>query len=350
VVVDNASRERARPPEELAGRVPVRVIRLEENLGAAARNIGVRAASPDAQWVVMLDDDSVPIDGAFVDLLARQPGDVSAVMADIVLPDGSRERGGLPEVFIGCGVAIRRGVFERLGGYDASFGYYAEEYDLAARMLIAGFRVVFEPGFGVVHRKVTGQRDMGLILSRLVRNNAWVMQRYAPDAELAARLAENEQRYRAIAAKEGVVPAFEAGADEVRRTLGTQPRTPMPEALWRRFTGEAAAQAAIAEQIKRLRDARGPRACVTVCVVERGKNDWAIDRVLAGQAEQGVARVTSDLHAAEAVVIGTMSPGPMLDAAERWRARLHASSSGAVITPWMRAVGVAASRRPAARA
>ena len=315
IVVDNASDEPARAAAELANGVRCRVIRMDENLGAAARNVGVRASDERSEWVVMLDDDSSPLDGAFAGVLAGQGADVAAVMADIRLGDGSRERGGLPEVFIGCGVAIRREVFAACGGYDASFGYYAEEYDLAARIIAGGGRVVFAPGFGVLHRKVSGQRDLGVILARLVRNNGWVMRRYAPQADLTERLAANESRYRAIAETEGVSGAFEIGLDELRRTIGTQARTPLTREHWERFTGERAAREAIWAQVEAMDSAgRGLR----VAVVDRGKNDWAIDRVMGELAAAGRVRVTEELHAADAVVIGTLSPGPMLDAAERW--------------------------------
>src|SRR5258706_488360 len=83
--------------------------------------------------------------------------------------------------FAGGGVAIRRDAFLDLGGYDPSFGYYAEEYDLAARMLLAGFRIQFDRWFRVEHHKVWLNRSMDTILAHLVRNNGWVAQRYAPD-------------------------------------------------------------------------------------------------------------------------------------------------------------------------
>ena len=74
-------------------------------------------------------------------------------------------------LFIGCGVAVRREAFRALGGYDTAFNYYAEEYDLAARMILAGGRVAFEQDFRVTHAKDARGRNMDLILARLVRNN-----------------------------------------------------------------------------------------------------------------------------------------------------------------------------------
>lgn len=308
IVIDNASDAIVRTPAALDNGVPIRLIRLGRNAGTAARNVGVEATDPRNDWVLMLDDDSAPIDGSGLDetlidrLRAHEP-DVAAVMADIVLPDGSRERGGLPEVFIGCGVLLRRAALDEVsdpyGVYDESFGYYAEEYDLAARLIAAGGRVVFDPAFRVQHRKVAGGRDMGVILGRLVRNNGWVIQRHAPEHERAWLLEHTIDRYRQIAVKENATAGFEAGLAELGRTLLDQPRTPLSDAQFDRWVGVAAAREALAE--------RGSIDHATL--VGRGKNDWAVERAL---RELGA---TVDGEGAR--VIATMSPGPMLDLASR---------------------------------
>ena len=316
VVVDNASDRRLRVPDRLESGVPLGVIRREENEGAAARNIGARVAL--GEWVVMLDDDSYPTDLGFLPVLSALSAEVSAVSADITLPKhGARESGGLPEVFIGCGVAIRRDVMVRLGGYDPAFGYYAEEYDLAARILLMGGRVHFEPRFRVAHLKDTANRDISLIVERLVRNNGWVAQRYAPEAERRRELRETRRRYRAIAGKEGARAGFARGVRDLRRTVRGQIRTPMSQELFDRFTGISAARQAIGEawKVRRFRSA---------AIIEPGKNEWAVHRAL---AELGVPLITP-ASAAEAVVIGTLSPGPLLDAAERHR------GDARVVVPW----------------
>lgn len=326
VVVDNASAERWVMPRELAGGIAVRSIVLERNEGAAARNVGVAASDPASEWIVMLDDDSYPDDTEFLGKLREQPADVAAVSADIWLASRAekaavRESGGLPEVFIGCGVAIRRGVFLDLGGYDPSFGYYVEEYDLAARMLLAGYRVGFDPLFSVTHAKVAGGRDMNLILSRLVRNNGWVAQRYAPEPARLAELREVRSRYRGIAEKERALRGYGSGLAELRRTVRGQARRPMSAALWDRFTGLAAAREA-------LQWAFAQAPFRSAAVVDAGKNAWVVARAL---EELGV-RVMGEGEDAEVCVIGTMSPGPMLDAARR---RMGARVRGRVLMPWM---------------
>ena len=316
LVVDNASRTPVLAPSAGAGvgGLPVRVLRSERNHGAAGRTLGVEAAR--GSWVLMLDDDSSPRDTAFVDALLEADEQTLAIAADVGLPGGRRESGGLPEVFIGCGVAIRRDAYLAVGGYDAGFEYYAEEYDLAAKLLMMGGGVVYDRRFRVEHRKTATNRDMNGILRRLIRNNSVVMQRYAPDAELAWLLRHTHERYRAIAEKENAQSGFARGVAEFASLRDTEQRTPMNDALWRRFTGEAAAMTGAA----RLRESGVSSARLTA----RGKHDWAVERAL---AEAGI-RLLGDVDErlvvgpgpehnaadAEAVVIGTLSPGPTLQA------------------------------------
>ncbi len=328
VVVDNASDVRPDLPRALANGIDVRSIVLDENLGAAARNIGVHATDPGTHWIVMLDDDSCPDSIEFIRALAGVPGDVLAVSADIHLPtQRRREDGGLPEAFIGCGVAIRRDAFLASGGYDPAFGYYVEEYDLAARLMLMGGQIAFGQAFVVHHHKVTAGRDMDLILARLIRNNGWVTQRYCPESERRAELRRLRDRYRTIAKKEHAIAGYARGLVELRHTRAAQFRREMPRAIYDRFTGLAHAREAIHRAIWQ-------RPFRTATIVAPGKNAWAIERAL---FECRIS-IASDERDADALVIGTMSPGPMIDTAIRI-SNLHPDRR--VVIPWTTGAGIA---------
>lgn len=319
LVIDNGSEAPALVPGSLANGIPVQLECLAFNEGTGARNRVIGAT--DADWILMLDDDSFPVDAGFVDALREADDGVSAISADIHLPaTGTREMGGLPEVFIGCGVAVRRDAFESLGGYDASFGYYAEEYDLAARILLDGGSVRFDSRFRVDHMKSVVGRDMNVILERLVRNNGWVMQRYAPDDVRREQLREIRHRCRTIASRENARAGFSRGLKDLRRTIGAQQRHAMNPVLFDRFTGLAAARAAISK-------AHAEQSFDTAYIVDSGKNAWCVVESL---RSCGVRMV--DTRDADVLVIGTMSPGPMIDAAERW-ASVHENRP--VIAPWL---------------
>lgn len=326
IVVDNAGVPPASAPLELPNGLPVSLMLRARNEGAAARNAGVRIADPSSRWIVMLDDDSYPVDAGLLGVLEEQPADVGAVMADIRLAkrdergavmenvawnDLKREHGGLPEVFIGCGVAIRREAWEAATlngkpGYDHRFGYYVEEYDLSARLMRAGYRVVMDDRFRVLHEKTSNGRNMDLILRRLVRNNSWVMQRYAPSAVRRSEVWRQIRRYGAIAVKERAEIGYVSGLMELAWTISSQPRMEMDAGtggLWERFTGKAACREALTAAWMASRFG-------TAAVVAPGKNEHVIRETL---AEMGV-RVVSELAEAERLVIGTLSPGPAMDA------------------------------------
>lgn len=52
----------------------------------------------------------------------------------------------------GCALAIRRGAFEQIGGFDPGYFLYVEDVDLGVRLTTAGWRLRYEPRARVVHR------------------------------------------------------------------------------------------------------------------------------------------------------------------------------------------------------
>jgi GT2 family glycosyltransferase len=304
IVVDNASTPPVLAPEVLRNGLPVRVIRLVENIGAAARNIGAQEAR--GEWIVMLDDDSHPMDCGHISVLMKSPPDVAAIGAEIFLQGGTREAGGLPEIIIGCGAAIRRDMFLAVGGYDPSFDYYVEEYDLCAKFLIRGWRVVHDRRFRVLHEKITTHRDMNRILHRLVRNNGWVTQRYSPSELRQAELENIICRYASIALKEHASRGFAAGMAELMQSLEIQPSRTMSQELFDRFTGLAHVRTMVANE---------PlfHSSNSIAIVNEGKNVDVIRKAL----EDVGATLVQDERDADVLMIGTLSPGPMLDAWEQ---------------------------------
>lgn len=303
LVIDNNSREPIALPDRLGNGLFVRHFRLTKNMHAAARNIGAREAS--GEWLVMLDDDSSPLPCALSETLRCLPEEVAAVGGEIRLPSAQRESGGLPEVIVGCGCVIRKEEFLRVGGYDPSFGYYAEEYDLCAKLILAGHRVVQTRSLLFEHRKSTVGRDFNEIMFRLVRNNAWVLQRYAPELERSTLIERMIDRYRVISIKESADEGFARGLRAVEETIAAQTRTPLGSSQWDRFTGRAAVrsqlQAALAESHVPVRLV-GPSSAKGREIVE-----------------SELLRLGSRLEDTDAAqpVISSISPGPMLDLSEQ---------------------------------
>ena len=303
IVVDNGSSPAAEVPAR-AGAARVRLVRLEGNAGAAGRNAAAEIAR--GEWLVMLDDDSAPVDAGFVAALEEAAGDVLAIGADIRLPSGAREVGGLPEVVVGCGAAVRAAAYRAIGGYDPGFVYYAEEYDLCARLIALGGRVVHDGRFGVLHRKTERGRDVGRIVRRLVRNEGVVAHRYAPEAELEGVRRAWLARREAVARREGVMASYEAGLADLDEALASEARRPLSSERWARFVGRAAAL----EGFLRA-GLEGERAALVLPPGPPGKNVEEIERAL---AEAGARQVTPE--ECRVWVVGTLSPGAAAEAAE----------------------------------
>jgi GT2 family glycosyltransferase len=175
VVVDSASSDGT---GDIVERLGVRFHRLEENLGfGAAVNKGFRVTAEDT--VVILNHDVAVTPGWLPPLLAalEEPG-VGAAMATIELaacPGHFNTSGGrmtvsgiawvsdygmpIPEetgpVTVpfpsGAAFAMRRDVWDRIGGMWEDLFLYHEDTDLGWRLRLVGLRTVRVPGSRVAH-------------------------------------------------------------------------------------------------------------------------------------------------------------------------------------------------------
>lgn len=239
IVVDNASTDSS--PEMVRDRYPsVRLITLARNLGVAAFNRGVEAAS--GAYVLVLDDDAAPepesLDIA-LELLARRP-DLSAVALlprhpDTGAPewpsaaDMPRQRDRWP--MMGCGNLVRRINWLKVGGYDSRFFLYRNDTDLALKLLGSGMGVHFNPAWVVWHDSPAAARKSERWLHLATRNWFWMTRRHAGSpwrrftgmcfgGVWAARLAGSE-RARLKAVWRGIV-------DGIIQPAGRLPRTVRP--------------------------------------------------------------------------------------------------------------------------
>ena len=304
VIVDNGSDDPMDLPAALKNGIRIKQVKLEMNLGAGARNVGSEHAS--GEWIIMLDDDSSLRPGSISAYLGNVHPLVGAVGGEIFLPSGKHEAGGLPEVIVGCGCAIRRDVFVEIGGYDSSFGYYAEEYDLCAKMIAGGYRVMHTQAIEFEHRKSLAGRDMDQILYRLVRNNGWVIQRYAPEWLRQETLKQMVERYRSIASVEQAMTGFDRGLCELEETVGGQDRIALSDESWDRFVGIGAMRGGASSGLSFARD-----QVVRLVGPPRGKG---LDLIKKELVLMGCRIDDEESHSCCVEVIGTLSPGPMLDA------------------------------------
>ncbi len=208
VVVDNASDDGT--PDGLGERVDL-LIRLRRNAGSCAKAYGVERAG--AEYIVFLDDDSYPHPGSVVRMIEHFERDagLGAAGFTVHLPDGRMEGGALPDVFVGCGVGFRAEALRRAGGVDRSFFMQAEEYDLAFRLVGAGWRVRVFDDLHVEHLKTRHARKSARTTYYDVRNNLRVVARHLPSPYYEAYRKDWLQRYRWLARVDGQNGAWARG-------------------------------------------------------------------------------------------------------------------------------------------
>ena len=182
IVVDDAS-----PDDSAAKLAQIGGIHLhtrERNGGfIAACNDGASLAR--GEFLVFLNNDTVPQPGWLDALLGtfEQHANVGLAGAKLVYPDGHlQEAGGVvfadgsgwnygrndapddcrfayvrdADYCSGAAIAIPRGLFQRLGGFDTRYApAYYEDTDLAFAVRAAGLRVLYQPAAVVVHDEGT---------------------------------------------------------------------------------------------------------------------------------------------------------------------------------------------------
>jgi GT2 family glycosyltransferase len=189
VVVDNASTDGS--AAMVAQRFPqVTLISLSRNMGAAARNHGVRHVQ--TPYVAFADDDSWWADGsleAAVALLDRYP-QLAAVCGRVLLGEAEREdpvcrmmaesplpSAGLPGPallgFVACAVVFRRNAYLEAGGYDEKFLVGGEEELLTLDLVAGGWHLAYIPTL-TVHHYPSPQRNRAARDRIIVRNALWV--------------------------------------------------------------------------------------------------------------------------------------------------------------------------------
>lgn len=191
----------------------VRLHALDQNLGTESRNIGIREAR--GKYVMMLDDDSYPLGDSVrqgIDLLeADVRREVGCVAYRVRRVDGSLESAGLFTSYVGCGALFRRESLVAVGGYPEGYLFYVEEYDVSCRLWGAGLSTINPPDLEVLHLKSLLNRNTGVIIRQLVRNNQLMWSRFLPPALAAQQIAFELWRYERIARKEGALAEYQEG-------------------------------------------------------------------------------------------------------------------------------------------
>ncbi len=264
-VVDNAS------TDDTVAKVrdlypKVRLLPLEKNLGSVAKNESLLYAL--GKYIVFLDDDSYPLPGSIARMIRHFEADekLGALTFTVTLPNGNQECSAYPNVFIGCGVGLRRRALRLVGGLPSDFFMQAEEYDLSLRLLSAGFKVCRADDLHVLHLKTPQARISSRTMRLDVRNNLFLILRRFPKKWVWPYAFDWMQRYWWIAQSKNMGGSYLYGLfDGLLRSIVRPRRDSISEEAFETF-------AKINEIKQKLQKLRDEHQIKSVLLADLGKN------------------------------------------------------------------------------
>lgn len=182
IVVDDCSREDS-IKKVVDGYGFARYIRLDKNSGpAVARNMGAKAAVNDILIFVDSDvilnedtfprirekfekDDSVEIWGGEYDIEPANPS-ISTKFKSLMVRSWC-PKGNTVTVFLTRIGAIKKNIFEKFGGFDTNLKTASvEDYELARRLMKAGYTIYYDSSITVKHHFPSFRRQLKLFFHR----------------------------------------------------------------------------------------------------------------------------------------------------------------------------------------
>jgi GT2 family glycosyltransferase len=262
-VIDNASRDGT--ADAVAWLDGICLHRERINRGSCAKNIAIPHSQ--GEFIVFLDDDSYPQPGSIERMIGhfQEHPRLGAASFTITLPDGSRECSAYPNVFIGCGVGLRRAAIDEVGGLPEDFFMQAEEYDLSLRLLSAGWDVATFDDLHVTHLKTPVSRTPRRVMRLDVRNNIVLVCRYFPSEWAAAFCFDWLKRYWITACANRQRRAFLIGLLQGAARALARGSRPVTQECFERFTKLEYLRNA-------MQEARDRHGASTVLFIDLGKN------------------------------------------------------------------------------
>jgi GT2 family glycosyltransferase len=183
IVVDNASSDDTAVilEEKFKG---IRLIKLKENSGYEAYNIGLALAN--GSYIIFMDNDAFLKEDALQRIEKRfkleQALGVIALNVSVHGRDTSETSTWQPDTpnFHGAAVAIRKEVLERVGGYDKSYFIVHTDLELATRVLHHGYGIVYDKDIIAYHMRSERARSKNVSIYYSTRNAIFYYWKYYP--------------------------------------------------------------------------------------------------------------------------------------------------------------------------
>ena len=168
-----------------------------ENLGVSGgRNLGIQHAQ--GEYIIFMDDDAIFKQQNVLEVLLQKYESYQSQNVNIIAfgienfydgePDHPvkdleryQQQEFLNNIFYGCGFAVKKEVFDEVGGFDSSFFYGMEEYDFCYRAINAGNKLLFTKAITVLHKVSPDGREPNAVkYARMFENKCLIAYRYLP--------------------------------------------------------------------------------------------------------------------------------------------------------------------------
>jgi len=191
ILVDNGSTDGT--AEMIKKRFPdVKLISLPWNLGLCkGYNIGFKNAR--CEYVMILDDDSILPKNWIKTILAdfkKEPKTTGVITSSQKQKIGNQKgyeiigkEGGYVHTFLGGGSIFKKEVLDKVGYFYEDYYRYAQEPDLSARIINAGYRIKRDTSIFSIHLSwgVTNSPDR---FFHYVKANLWFIWRYFSEKDV----------------------------------------------------------------------------------------------------------------------------------------------------------------------
>lgn len=235
LVVDNASTDGSERMVE-KDFPQVRLIRLPENIGCAARNAAMAAAK--GEFVLTIDNDVLLRTRddvrTVVEIFAQHAPSLACVNFKILDADGNlshrdwchprdwrsfADQEFFTDYVLEGACAFRREAFDLAGGYWAPLFLGHEGVDLALRLLDRGNDLLYSPRIQVTHLVAAEARPSSRIYYTFVRNGIWITLRHHRPGFIPASLARDILLVGFAAARAGEWRAYVRGLGDAMKEL-----------------------------------------------------------------------------------------------------------------------------------
>jgi GT2 family glycosyltransferase len=222
IVVDNASSDGTDSMirEEFPN---VRYIRSDKNIAAGAFVLGAKEANGDI--IFNLDDDAI-LQGDNLNVIYeafKNDNQLGALSAQIIdyeskevfdpwkwfSDDEHKSDDIYPITFIsGCGASFRKSALVDVGYISESVFFYGWEMDISAKLIDAGYKVMYAPEFKVMHKTSKVARNEAKNVFNMTTNGFWYYIRFFPLGIILREIPKNLLYYGAIAIKKRVFLSY----------------------------------------------------------------------------------------------------------------------------------------------